>query len=260
MAGPVASYLLAAAPSYPRLFEKRCSHWHERGNRPDELGQRLSWTASVRRQSGPQRRADQLERDTRVDWSSPSETWTRSPETGQLQIPSPPPPNTAGQSVASLEPAALTAGCGRSPAAASSHSPAQEARRDQATRPWPPMMTTERSHHLAAHPGSPTNGRSARIQPLPVGHAVDLATAPPPPHHLPRRRPSPSRRLPSPAPHRRPPRPHPGRTQRTPEAGHPEAQTPAPASGHRSRGQTRAETGRPHRTLDAGRWPRMWTR
>jgi hypothetical protein len=61
VAGPVASYLLAAAPSYPRLFEKRCSHWHERGNRPDELGQRLSWTASVRRQSGPQRRADQLE-------------------------------------------------------------------------------------------------------------------------------------------------------------------------------------------------------
>jgi hypothetical protein len=31
VAGPVASYLLAAAPSCPRLFEKRCSHWHERG-------------------------------------------------------------------------------------------------------------------------------------------------------------------------------------------------------------------------------------
>jgi hypothetical protein len=44
-------------------------------------------------------------------------------------------PNTAGQSVASVEPAALAACCGRTTAARASHSPAQEACSDQATRP-----------------------------------------------------------------------------------------------------------------------------
>jgi hypothetical protein len=39
----------------------------------------------------------------------------------------------------------------------------------------------------------------------------------------------------------------------TPNAGHLDAQTPAPDSGHRSGGQARVDTGRSHRTLDAGR-------
>jgi hypothetical protein len=42
----------------------------------------------------------------------------------------------------------------------------------------------------------------------------------------------------------------------TPNAGHLDAQTPAPDSGHRSGGQARVDTGRSHRTLDArtGHW------
>ena len=42
---------------------------------------------------------------------------------------------------------------------------------------------------------------------------------------------------------------------RTPDSGHLDAQTPAPDTGHRSPGQARVDTGRSHRTLDAGRWP-----
>jgi hypothetical protein len=38
----------------------------------------------------------------------------------------------------------------------------------------------------------------------------------------------------------------------TPNAGHLDAQTPAPDSGQRSGGQARVDTGRSHRTLDAG--------
>jgi hypothetical protein len=40
---------------------------------------------------------------------------------------------------------------------------------------------------------------------------------------------------------------------RTPDSGHLDAQTPAPDTGHRSPGQARVDTGRSHRTLDAGR-------
>jgi hypothetical protein len=45
MAGPVASHLPAAAPLMPAAGLKRCSHCDERGNRPDELRPRLSWTS-----------------------------------------------------------------------------------------------------------------------------------------------------------------------------------------------------------------------
>jgi hypothetical protein len=78
-----------------------------------------------------------------------------------VQIPSPPPPNLAGQSVASVEPAALTACWGRGAAASASRSPARKARSDQATRPWTFHVTTERGRRLqpehasAATPDSP---------------------------------------------------------------------------------------------------------
>ena len=45
-------------------------------------------------------------------------------------------PNLAGQSVASVERAALTAGRGRATAASASRSPARKARSNQVTRPW----------------------------------------------------------------------------------------------------------------------------
>ena len=57
-------------------------------------------------------------------------------------------PNTAGQSVASVERAALTACCGRATAASVSRSPARKARSNQATRPWTFTVTTERGHRL----------------------------------------------------------------------------------------------------------------
>jgi hypothetical protein len=65
-----------------------------------------------------------------------------------VQIPSPPPPKPAGQSVASLERAALTARCGRT--AAASASPVRPGRLSETTRlgPGPPMMTTEGSRRF----------------------------------------------------------------------------------------------------------------
>jgi hypothetical protein len=184
-----------------------------------------------------------------------------------VQIPSPPPPNIAGQSVASVEQAALTAGCGRSTAARASPSPAQEARSGQATRPWPHMMTTERSRHRAAHPGSPPNGAIlTRMWPILVDHAVDLATAPPPPTTTAESEPTPpwpsaayaasipcsdepvadtagehadpaipATRLPA---HRRPPRPHP-----VGHSGRGNTRTPDSHSGHRTPGGSDAHTG-----------------
>jgi hypothetical protein len=130
------------------------------------------------------------------------------------------------------------------------------------------------------------------MRPILVGHAVDLATAPLPPtttaeskptpplaqrglssldppgsdepvvdtagEHADSGHPSHAAACPTAALHDLISVGHSGRgNARTPDAGHPDAQTPAPDSGHRSRGQTRVETGRPHRTLDAGRWPRM---
>jgi hypothetical protein len=65
-----------------------------------------------------------------------------------VQIPSPPPPKPAGQSVVSFERAALTARCGRTAAASASPSPAGKALSDHATRPGPPMMTTEGSRRF----------------------------------------------------------------------------------------------------------------
>jgi hypothetical protein len=48
-------------------------------------------------------------------------------------------------------------------------------------------------------------------------------------------------------------RPHRTPDKRTPDSGHLDAHTPAPDTGHRSRGQARVDTGRSLRTLDAGR-------
>jgi hypothetical protein len=124
------------------------------------------------------------------------------------------------------------------------------------------------------------------MRPILVGHAVDLATAPPPPTTTAKSKPTPpltqrglrsldpgsdesvvdpagehadpghpSTRLPA---HRRPPRPHPGRTQRTRERGHrtPTADTGTPTA---DTGTPTADTGRrtlrrPHRTLDTVAW------
>jgi hypothetical protein len=157
-------------------------------------------------------------------------------------------------------------------------------------------MTTERGRHLAAHPSSPTNGRSSPASgppgrprgrprhgpPPPTTTAKSTPTPPLAQHglHQPRspgsdsgrrragrghggrpRRPRPSQPRGC-LPHRRPPRP-PGRTPRTrnprtPDAtldtgaGHLDAQTPAPDTGHRSRGHCplAPDTGHSHRTLD----------
>jgi hypothetical protein len=116
--------------------------------------------------------------------------------------------------------------------------------------PRPHTMTTERSRHLAAHPSSPfQRAILARIRTILVGHAVDLATAQPPPTTTAKSKPTPPLaqhglrqprspgpdsgrrragrghggrpRRPRPSqpcdclPHRRPLRPHSGRTQRT---------------------------------------------
>jgi hypothetical protein len=73
-----------------------------------------------------------------------------------VQIPSPPPPNPAGQSVASLKPATLTACCGRAAAATSRHSAAGKALSDRQLGPRPHTMTTQRGRrHL------PADGRSS---------------------------------------------------------------------------------------------------
>jgi hypothetical protein len=101
-------------------------------------------------------------------------------------------PIIAGQGVASGERAALTASRGHSTAARASRRPARGARSDQATRPRTHTMTTERSRHLAAQPRSPTNGAISRASGL--SWSATRVTQPLP-NHLPRRRPSPSRRL-----------------------------------------------------------------
>jgi len=134
--------------------------------------------------------------------------------------------------------------------------------------PRPPTMTTERSRHLAAHPGSSTNGRSSRAS----GPSWST-TRPTSPllNDLPRRRPGPTRRLaaacPTAALHDLPvghsgrgngwtPDVHTG--HRTPDAGRLDAQMSASDTGQRSRGRASRghwtlapDTG--HRTPDAGR-------
>src|SRR5215211_2432659 len=96
-------------------------------------------------------------------------------------------PNLAGQSVASVEPATLTAGCGRAAAATSSHSAAQRLSEASRPRPRPHTMTTQRGHHQL-----PSDGRSSRASSL-------SRSAWPSANHLPRRRPSPSRPFAGPA-------------------------------------------------------------
>src|SRR5215218_2030332 len=146
-------------------------------------------------------------------------------------------------------------------------------------------------------PGSlPTNDPRARV--CTVGHAIALATAQPPPTTTAKSKPTPllpstarasfERQAPTRADHEpvvdaagdhadpgHPSRAaacpaaalhdltsagHSGRgNARTPDSGHLDAQTPAPDTGHRSPGPARVDTGRSHRTLDAGRWPRTPT-
>jgi hypothetical protein len=101
-----------------------------------------------------------------------------------VQIPSPPPPNIPGQSVASLRRAALAACCGRTTAASASRSPAGEGLSDRPPHRRPDTMTTERSHYLAAHPGSPPTGNPRAH---PASSAATRSTWPLP-NHLPRRR------------------------------------------------------------------------
>jgi hypothetical protein len=79
-----------------------------------------------------------------------------------VQIPSPPPPTLQVRaSSASSWRRSLQVAAALRPRAHVAVQPGRLA----ATRrldPRPPMMTTERSRHLAAHPGSSTNGRSSR--------------------------------------------------------------------------------------------------
>jgi hypothetical protein len=149
---------------------------------------------------------------------------------------------------------------------------AVQPRRLSATRrlgPGPHTMTTECGHHLATHSGAPLpTGDPRAHSPFLVGHAVDLATAQPPP--LPRRPPSPSRRLPGPArpapassarfrPGRCPRRAghgHAGRPRR-PRPSQPGGCLPPPppaATSFRSdRARTREHTDTGRRTLNTGR-------
>jgi hypothetical protein len=82
-------------------------------------------------------------------------------------------PNLAGQSVASLERAALTAGRGRAAAARASRSPARKALRDQATRLGPLTMTTERGRRLQSELRSDAALDSPDEKPLWLGQMVE---------------------------------------------------------------------------------------
>jgi hypothetical protein len=186
-------------------------------------------------------------------------------------------PNLAGQSVASVEPATLTACSGRAAAAGSSHSPAGRASRDQRDSVRGLPMTTQRGHRQLPR------RRSSRASSL--SRSATQSTWPTA-NHLPRRRPTdpplaqrglwqlrargsnlgqttrrrghggrPRRPRPSQPcgcrPHRHAPRPHSRRTQRTPEradTGHLDAQMPAPDTGHRLLGQAPWDTGHSQRT------------
>src|SRR5215211_7832907 len=61
-------------------------------------------------------------------------------------------PNLAGQSVASVELAALTTWCGCAAAASSSRSPAGRLAETRRLDPRPHTATTERSRHLQSEP------------------------------------------------------------------------------------------------------------
>jgi hypothetical protein len=189
-------------------------------------------------------------------------------------------PKPAGQSVASVERATLTACSGRAAAASSSHSPAGRALRDaRGLGPRP-----HHDHVAWSPPAADRRAILARIPPLSVGHLVDLATAQPPPTTTTKSKPTrlwpstacaslegqaptsgrrravvdtagdhadsghPSRAAagPTATPHDLIPVGHNGR--RRPDTGHLDAQTPAPDTGHldRPRGTPDACTG--HRT------------
>ena len=147
----------------------------------------------------------------------------------------------------------------------------------------PGSLPQEREPRLCT--GSRPTEILARTRPILVGHPVDLATAQPAPRTTAKSKPTPPLaqhslrqlrapdsdsgrrrarrghggrpRRPRPSqpygglPHRRAPRPHFGRTQRTPDSGHLDAQMLAPDTGHRLCGQARVDTGRSHRTVDA---------
>jgi hypothetical protein len=213
-----------------------------------------------------------------------------------VQIPLTSTPNLAGQSVASVEPATLTACCGRAAAARSSHSSAGKPSSDQAARLLGPTLTTQRGRRQL-----PTDGRCSRASSL-----SGSATGQPGPiaNHFPRRRPSPSRPSawpstacasfesqaptsgrrravvdtagdhagPRPSSHAaagpRPARDHfPLDTadvathgHRTLEAGQWTPGRSDARTGHRSLGQAPWNTGRSHRTLDTGCQTRTRTR
>jgi hypothetical protein len=151
--------------------------------------------------------------------------------------------------------------CGRAAAASSRHSAAGKALRDEATRPqashtdqraWSPPAADRRA--ILAHP----------IQPLPVDHAVEAATAQPPPTT--RTKSKLTRRWPSTASaslkRHGPPRADvPLWTRRaTTPPGHPSCTTACPtATLHEHSGRTQrtlegTDTGRPPRTPEAGHW------
>jgi hypothetical protein len=94
-------------------------------------------------------------------------------------------PNLAGQSVASVEPATLTASCGRAAAARSSHSSAGKASSDQAALPLGPTLTTQRGRRQLLPTGD------ARAHPAYLGRPPGRPG--PTANHLSRQRPSPSR-------------------------------------------------------------------
>jgi hypothetical protein len=203
-------------------------------------------------------------------------------------------PQSAGQSAAHVERAALSACCGRAAAATSSHSAAQRLSEASRPRPRPHTMTTQRGHRQL-----PPDRRSSRASSL---SRSATRSAWPTANHLPRRRPRPSRpsagparpvasferqaptsaddapswtwRATTPTPAnpavRRPaPPPHPAtscrRTPRTPQrtdAGGRtlDSWTLRRRTGHRSRGHAPVDTGRLHRTLDTGCRTRTRTR
>jgi hypothetical protein len=163
-------------------------------------------------------------------------------------------PNLAGQSVASVERATLTAGSGRAAAARSSHRAAQRLSEASRPSPRPRTMITQRGHcRLPRRRSSCASSlsRSATRSTWPIAH------------HLPRRRPSPSRPSAGPA------RPAPASNARlqpraedalswtrratTPTPGHP---SHAAAGLHHARDLIPiGHSGRRNpRTPDAGRW------
>jgi len=142
-------------------------------------------------------------------------------------------PNLAGQSVASVERAALTACCGRATAASVSRSPARKARSDQATRPWtfhgdhgawspPPTRAT---HPLRRQTVRTRSHAGSRRWSSRSGARRDGQTRPLLAVWLP--------------PHRRAPRSHRCRHR---------------GRGRGTRGHRPRDTGRPHRTVDSGSW------